>query len=70
MAVVAHHSMRDFHHPSVGSLVEAARTGFAAWRARAREREALALMNDRELHDIGLSRWDAQHEVDKPFWRQ
>jgi uncharacterized protein YjiS (DUF1127 family) len=39
------------------------------WRDRAREREALAQMSDRELRDIGLSRTDILGELAKPFWR-
>jgi len=37
--------------------------------ARAREREYLLLMNDVQLKDLGLTRWDARREWEKPFWR-
>jgi uncharacterized protein YjiS (DUF1127 family) len=40
------------------------------WRRRFREREALAMMNDRLLRDIGLTRCDALREANKPFWRE
>ena len=40
-----------------------------AWRARARQREALAALDDRLLDDIGLTRAQARSEFDKPFWR-
>jgi uncharacterized protein YjiS (DUF1127 family) len=40
-----------------------------AWRRRARERAALAALDDRLLDDIGLTRAQARTEVDKPFWR-
>lgn len=69
MATLAHHHSMKVFHPSLGSLTEAVREGFAAWRTRAREREALAAMSERDLHDIGLSRWDADYEAAKPFWR-
>ncbi len=42
---------------------------FDVWRRRARGRAELARMSERELHDIGLSRAAADHEVGKPFWR-
>lgn len=36
---------------------------------RMRERRALAQLSDRDLWDIGLSRYDAEMESRKPFWR-
>ncbi len=41
----------------------------AQWRARARERRALAAMVDRELRDIGVTRAEIWAETEKPFWR-
>jgi uncharacterized protein YjiS (DUF1127 family) len=40
------------------------------WRRRLRDREALALMDDRSLRDLGLTRYDACYEARKPFWRE
>ena len=39
------------------------------WRRRSRERRELATLDDYLLHDIGLSRSQAQFESGKPFWR-
>ncbi len=39
------------------------------WRRRAQGRRELAALNDRCLRDIGLTRYDANREVRKPFWR-
>jgi uncharacterized protein YjiS (DUF1127 family) len=39
------------------------------WRVRIRERDALARLDDRDLRDIGLSRWEIELELAKPFWR-
>ncbi len=39
------------------------------WRNRLRERQELAEMGERELHDLGLSRADILGELVKPFWR-
>jgi uncharacterized protein YjiS (DUF1127 family) len=39
------------------------------WRQRSRGRHELAMMNERELHDLGIKRCDALHEAHKPFWR-
>jgi uncharacterized protein YjiS (DUF1127 family) len=39
------------------------------WRGRSRGRRELAVMSERELHDMGISRMDAADEIGKPFWR-
>jgi uncharacterized protein YjiS (DUF1127 family) len=39
------------------------------WRQRTRERRELATLDDYLLHDIGLSRSQAQFESGKAFWR-
>jgi uncharacterized protein YjiS (DUF1127 family) len=39
------------------------------WRRRLRDRRELAAMSDRSLRDIGLTRYDADWEARKPFWR-
>ena len=39
------------------------------WFERMRERRMLAELTDRDLRDIGLSRYDAMHEWRKPFWQ-
>jgi uncharacterized protein YjiS (DUF1127 family) len=41
----------------------------ASWLARIRERRQLAQMSDRDLRDVGLSRYDALWECRKPFWK-
>jgi uncharacterized protein YjiS (DUF1127 family) len=41
----------------------------ASWIDRARQRRALAEMDDRLLSDIGVSRSEAEREIEKPFWR-
>jgi len=38
------------------------------WRQRARSRGELAILDDRELWDMGLTRMDANNEAEKPFW--
>ncbi len=37
---------------------------------RYRSRQQLARLDDRMLRDIGISRFDAQAEVAKPFWKE
>jgi uncharacterized protein YjiS (DUF1127 family) len=40
------------------------------WRQHLRDRRALALMDERSLRDLGLTRYEALREVRKPFWRE
>lgn len=39
------------------------------WRRRAHSRQALSLLTDQQLRDIGLCRYDARIERDKSFWQ-
>jgi uncharacterized protein YjiS (DUF1127 family) len=41
----------------------------ARWIERARQRHALAELDDHLLRDIGVTRVEAAREVEKPFWR-
>lgn len=41
----------------------------AAGYRRYRQRRALLALSDAMLKDIGISRADAWHEADKPWWR-
>ena len=40
------------------------------WRSRSRDRAKLAMLDDRMLRDIGVTRADVMYECDKPFWRK
>ena len=50
-------------------LLEAAAHRVGVWQRRARGRAQLSRMGERERSDLGLSRFDARREIDKPFWR-
>jgi uncharacterized protein YjiS (DUF1127 family) len=39
------------------------------WIRRARQRRALAALDDRSLRDIGITRVEAAREAGKPFWK-
>ena len=39
------------------------------WRTRSRQRLELLKLDDRMLHDIGLTRADVHREAQKHFWR-
>ncbi|HEX6119268.1 MAG TPA: DUF1127 domain-containing protein [Dongiaceae bacterium] len=51
--------------PALDRMIEAP----IAWLERMRERRQLAGLNDAMLKDIGVSRADVEHVVEKPFWR-
>lgn len=46
------------------------KTKLNAWRVRHKTRVHLASLDDRTLRDIGLSRYDAYKEAEKPFWEE
>jgi len=50
---------------SAGGLLDALLT----WQDRARERHALAAMDEHALKDLGLTKVDVEMELSKPFWR-
>jgi len=45
-------------------------TTFREWRRRMRSRRELAGLGDVMLHDIGITRADAEFLSRKPFWRE
>ena len=48
-----------------GALV----TALLEWQERLRSRRDLMRLSEYQLKDIGLSRFDAEEEYSKPFWR-
>ena len=40
------------------------------WRTRIRERHSFDFADEHELRELGLSRWDVEREIAKPFWRE
>jgi uncharacterized protein YjiS (DUF1127 family) len=49
--------------------VSASMDAIATWGRRVRSRSLLARLDERMLHDLGLSHADAWAEARKPFWR-
>jgi uncharacterized protein YjiS (DUF1127 family) len=39
------------------------------WWRRMQDRRMLATMSEQSLRDIGITRYDAEFEARKPFWR-
>ncbi|QQA44619.1 DUF1127 domain-containing protein [Pelagovum pacificum] len=40
-----------------------------AWEVRRKTRRDLKRLNDDQLRDIGLTRFEAESESNEPFWR-
>jgi uncharacterized protein YjiS (DUF1127 family) len=55
--------------PSTVDVADWIKRTIRLWRSRAGERRSFGFISDRELRDLGLSRWDFEREIAKPFWR-
>jgi uncharacterized protein YjiS (DUF1127 family) len=64
---------RPHRRPFQLSLLAIARSVLvlvATWREHSRVRRQLAVMSDRELHDMGVCRAEVADEIGRPFWRE
>ncbi|SLN74365.1 DUF1127 domain-containing protein [Oceanibacterium hippocampi] len=41
----------------------------ARWQERHEQRRQLARLDAHQLHDIGLTRGEVEHEIEKRFWQ-
>jgi len=57
------------HFRHLSGRVGKVRRMFEMWANRSAGRRTLAGLSQRDLKDIGLSRYDAEMESRKPFWR-
>jgi uncharacterized protein YjiS (DUF1127 family) len=66
MSTCTHESMTNHH--GTGFFAQIGGT-LRIWQERRQQRLELARWNERDLHDVGLSRSDIAYEAEKPFWR-
>ena len=75
MSVSVHTRLTHFHpsarvagggQPSFLARVAAT---LRLWRKRIREKQALERLDERDLHDMGVSFSDVYSELRRPFWR-
>jgi uncharacterized protein YjiS (DUF1127 family) len=69
MADLSHSRLAPSFSADLKQLVELVVERSLVWIDRARQRRQLMALSDLELRDIGISRYDAIHEGDKPFWQ-
>lgn len=75
MAAVTHNALTNyqatFRSPPIrsGGVGDWIKRTIRLWRSRSRERRSFEFLNDRELQDLRLSRWEVEREIAKPFWR-
>ncbi len=53
----------------IGPMLARTAERLADWHERRTSRRRLIALDDRLLKDIGISRYDAEQEYRKPFWR-
>ncbi|HYH37223.1 MAG TPA: DUF1127 domain-containing protein [Azospirillum sp.] len=64
--------LRSTHHvghDSLATIFSHLLDTVAEWHQRAVSRRELAQLDDRMLHDIGVTSADVEREIAKPFWR-
>ena len=54
----------------LSGFLSSVRATLREWRRRKNGRLELARFDERMLRDIGLTRVDADYEINKPFWRE
>ncbi len=54
---------------SVAHVLDTTLDTIALWRQRAFTRRELSRLDDRMLQDIGITHYDVECEVTKPFWK-
>ena len=53
-----------------GSFLPTLRQTLATWWARYQTRQDLAALTESDLRNIGLTRFEAEKEANKPFWQE
>jgi uncharacterized protein YjiS (DUF1127 family) len=57
------------HPQQARSALSCLASTLALWAERSSQRKALAALERHHLRDIGVTREEARHEAEKPFWR-
>jgi uncharacterized protein YjiS (DUF1127 family) len=68
-ALIAQNNLWTGFVRTVSDGAEAVVDAVLTWQRRHKDRMHLMALDDRLLHDIGISLADVEHEVSKPFWK-
>src|SRR6516225_4972971 len=63
-------SKMDKRQPKISQSARRFIKLIGTWRRRARSRRELTARTDRELRDLGITRYDASREAAKRLWRE
>jgi uncharacterized protein YjiS (DUF1127 family) len=55
--------------PALTRFLTHVRSAVTGWRRRARDRDALARLRERDMHDLGVTRVELAREINKSFFR-
>ena len=75
MPIAVHHPMTNCQPAQATLTVRAARVvrsvreTLRLWGSRIRDRHAFPALDDRDLRDLRMTRWELEQELRKPFWR-
>lgn len=67
--LVNHQPIRRSSDTNRASVTASVGKTIRLWRSRIRERHAARSFDYRDLQDLGMSKWDVERELSKPFWR-
>ena len=72
MSTTVHHALPNcqLKRPSLfATIAQSLVHTLQLWRSRVRERHGFTVIDERDLRDFGISRWEVERELAKPFWR-
>lgn len=75
MHSIAHSGLTDCQptvfrpHTAQAGWTDKIRDLIRRWRARAQDRRSYARMTERDFQDLRWNRWEIEHELARPFWR-
>jgi uncharacterized protein YjiS (DUF1127 family) len=68
--LIRHETQRQASRHLLSGFARGMRGVLREWWRRKNDRRELARLDERMLRDIGLTRFDVDYEINKPFWRE
>ncbi len=63
------HALRGSRAMSVVGVAAWIRRAYRNWQQIHAERQAIERLDERDLRDVGLTRYSVERELARPFWR-